>query len=91
MEHCVVRGQPEQVERCVLHMDIASLDFSQVAPRKPNAIARRCTPLHSLQPLTAFSTHMCHRQLFGAAHSHDTARRCLRSGHANAVRLTCRW
>lgn len=36
VEHCVVRGQPEQVERCVLHMDIASLDFSQVNPdREP--------------------------------------------------------
>ena len=27
-------GQPERVERCVLHMDVASLDFSQVHPFK---------------------------------------------------------
>jgi len=30
VEYCAVRGRPEQVERCVLHMNIASLDFSQV-------------------------------------------------------------
>ena len=30
MEQCSAAGQPEQVERCVLRMDVASLDFSQV-------------------------------------------------------------
>ena len=30
VEQCSAAGQPEQVERCVLHMDVASLDFSQV-------------------------------------------------------------
>ncbi len=29
VEQCSAAGQPEQVERCVLHMDVASLDFSQ--------------------------------------------------------------
>ncbi len=31
VEQCAVAGQPEQVERCVLRMDVASLDFSQVS------------------------------------------------------------
>ena len=30
VEQCSAAGRPEQVERCVLHMDVASLDFSQV-------------------------------------------------------------
>ena len=30
VEQCSAAGQPEQVERSVLHMDVASLDFSQV-------------------------------------------------------------
>jgi Golgi CORVET complex core vacuolar protein 8 len=49
VEHCVVRGQPEQVERCVLHMHIASLDFSQVA--RETVVDDKC--------ITAFDTLMC--------------------------------
>ena len=32
VEQFSAAGQPEAVERCVLHMDVASLDFSQVCP-----------------------------------------------------------
>lgn len=30
VEQFSAAGKPEAVERCVLHMDVASLDFSQV-------------------------------------------------------------
>lgn len=29
-EHCVAAGRPEDVERCVLRMDVLSLDLNQV-------------------------------------------------------------
>ena len=31
VEHCSASGMPEAVERCVLHLDIASLDIHQVS------------------------------------------------------------
>lgn len=33
VEHFSANGQPEAVERAVLHMDIASLDLNQVSDR----------------------------------------------------------
>lgn len=30
VEHFAARGQPERVERCVLHLSIAALDLDQV-------------------------------------------------------------
>jgi hypothetical protein len=30
VEHCAARGRAADVERCVLHLDLASLDFNQV-------------------------------------------------------------
>ncbi|KAL4426026.1 hypothetical protein ABPG75_010042 [Micractinium tetrahymenae] len=32
VEHCVAAGQPEAVERCVLKMDLLSLDLNQLIP-----------------------------------------------------------
>lgn len=33
VEHCATRGRAADVERCVLHLDLASLDFNQVPPQ----------------------------------------------------------
>lgn len=34
--HLAEAGQAEQVERCVVHMDIASLDITQARPLRPS-------------------------------------------------------
>ena len=37
VEHFSQKGQPEAVEKAVLHMDIASLDLNQVSQLHPSA------------------------------------------------------
>ena len=31
VEHCSALGRPDRVERCVLHLDVTSLDLDQVS------------------------------------------------------------
>ena len=47
MEHFSANGQPEAVERAVLHMDIASLDLNQVA------FVLHATPQHTSKAILA--------------------------------------
>ena len=38
VEHFSQKGQPDAVEKAVLHMDIASLDLNQVTPPHTNCL-----------------------------------------------------
>ena len=43
VEHCSALGRPDRVERCVLHLDVTSLDLDQVGG---GSLVRRGVVLH---------------------------------------------